>query len=135
VRYFTNAAAMTTIPQLISIRAIQAVLRSCAGVDCLESQRGNSRKRDANEQAQLLARDCQLLVYRQRRKANIDPVEKGNDEKDKEKRDEPNTERTSNVVWRRLRNSQMTLVPTMATIGAPMPKPPQTVQTRAAITK
>src|SRR5438876_8276208 len=38
-----------------------------------------AKKEDPSEQTELLARDRQLLVHRQRRKPNVDPVEKADD--------------------------------------------------------
>src|SRR6266568_6211345 len=44
-----------------------------------------AKKENPYQQSELLARDGQFLVHRQRRKTNIDPVEKGNDVEKEEK--------------------------------------------------
>src|SRR6516165_2477408 len=42
----------------------------------------------ARQEPELLASDSQLLVHRQRRKPNVDPVNEVNDEENKDKRDD-----------------------------------------------
>ena len=48
-----------------------------------------AEKEDPGEQTELLARDRQLLVHRQRRKPNVDAVEKADDVHQEKKGDNP----------------------------------------------
>jgi hypothetical protein len=48
-----------------------------------------AKKENPKDQSELLACDSQLSVHRQRRKPNVDSVEKGNDEKQEDKRKNP----------------------------------------------
>src|SRR5713101_10184520 len=65
------------------------------GADFVEQQVArNSKeqvaeKEDPSEQTELLAGDRQLLVHRQRRKPNVDPVEKADDVHQENKRENP----------------------------------------------
>src|SRR6266446_5259136 len=66
-----------------------------AGADFVQQQVArNSKeqvaeKEDPGEQTELLARDRQFLVHRQRRKPNVDPVEKADDVQQENKGDNP----------------------------------------------
>ena len=66
-----------------------------AGADFVQQQvTRNSKeqvaeKEDPSEQTELLARDRQLLVHRQRRKPNVDPVEKADDVQQENKGENP----------------------------------------------
>ena|SRR6266850_5476987 len=53
------------------------------------SANGTSSPIEGKDQSELLAGDSQLSVHRQRRKPNVDSVEKGNDEKQEDKRKNP----------------------------------------------
>src|SRR5437667_12399616 len=51
-----------------------------------------AQKEDPGDQTELLAGDRQLLVHRQRRKPNVDPVEKADDVQQKKKRENQDTQ-------------------------------------------
>src|SRR5207247_10269403 len=54
-----------------------------------------AQKEDTGDQTELLAGDSQLLVHRQRRKPNVDPVEKADDVQKEKKWENQDTQYTN----------------------------------------
>jgi hypothetical protein len=80
---------MATIPQVIKMRnpdpSSDFVQQQIAG----DFKDEVAEKENPKDQSVLLAGDGQLFVHRQRRKPNVEAIEKGNDEKQEDKGKNP----------------------------------------------
>jgi len=81
-----SQSASPQFPKLIRISGDpDPPLRSCAAANCWEFKEEVAEKENSEDQSVLLAADRQFSVHRQRRKPNVDAIEKGNDEKQETK--------------------------------------------------